>query len=251
MLSARVLAEEHVAPVEQVVDVGHHHGAAVGTGPHGRDRVRVERIVQVPADRRRESADHEVVLPRQAAEDPGGLLCARQGSLHGDPNRRVADGRHGARRGPHEPSRSWASFGSSPRRTTASSSRTARSCSNTGASTRRPVQPLGEIRARARSVQNGCRARRVRLRAGVDQRVDVDRAERQEPPPVPAVRRVEDVLVPLLRLAEPLGVVQCLRDQQRRVEERLPVVDAVGAVEVQVRADRQVRLVDPVPPAPG
>ena len=57
-------------------------------------------------------------------------------------------------------------------------------------------------------------------------------------------RRVEDVVEPPLRLLEALVLAQAVGDQQRRVEEELPVVDGVGAaVEVDV-LDRVVVRVD-------
>ena len=73
----------------------------------------------------------------------------------------------------------------------------------------------------------------------VGERAGVDAEERQEVPVRADVRGIEDVLVPLLGLLEALRAVERLRDEERRVEEDLPVVRAVGAAEVQVRPGGQ------------
>ena len=73
-----VLPEQHVAPVEDVVDVGHHHGAPVGDRAQLGDRVRVERVVQVGLDQPRGSPRH-VVAALQAVERPHGLPQAGRG----------------------------------------------------------------------------------------------------------------------------------------------------------------------------
>ena len=238
-----VLAEQHVAPVEQVVDVGHHHGAAVGAGAHRRDRVRVERVVEVPAHRGLEPAHHEVVAALQPRDDRLGLLEARQRRLHGRGERVRAAGspRCGSRR-PSGPRRGAAGRGAA-----------------------RPPRRRGP-RAPARTPGRACRPVSSSVTsfvagAGADVPPSTPNASVQAPTSAPTstARNGRNRQLSRARVGSKTYSYHCfasanrcaslkrLRDEQRRVEEGLPVVDAVGAVEVEVRADRQVRVVDAVP----
>ena len=45
-----VLAEKHIAPIQQIVDIAHHDGLLIGRRPQGRDGMGIKWIVQVALD---------------------------------------------------------------------------------------------------------------------------------------------------------------------------------------------------------
>src|SRR5262249_50722343 len=59
-------------------------------------------------------------------------------------------------------------------------------------------------------------------------------------PSIPARSRIEDELEPLLGFGEALVLAELGRDEERNVEEELPVVGGVRPVEVEVHATRGI-----------
>ena len=66
---AGVLAEQHIAPIEQIVDVGHHGGAAVGNAAQRGNGVGIERIVEIRLDLLQPVVRHQGIEPGQLFDD--------------------------------------------------------------------------------------------------------------------------------------------------------------------------------------
>ena len=192
---AGVLPEEHVAPVEEVVDVGHDDRAAVGRRAQRRDRVRVERVVAVGGHQAR-AVTHQLVLPAEQPEhlDPLQQAPPRLGRSRSSSafrtrrgrsaRRRLLRGRRGSPSSALVRSRACRNAGAIS--STSSSTRFSSSPTVLSPSARRSArQPVTS--ASTSTARNG-RNRQYRSRSG----------------------RVEHVLVPPAGVVEPLGVAECL-----------------------------------------
>ena len=196
---------------------GHHHRAAVGAGTQAGDRVRVERDRPGTPVARLAVAQHRGRSGRSSRPRIALASCrAPQRRL----DRRVRRCRPAAApRSARKLVEVVDELGSSRRRHACLVVADGAFLREHRPEHPHPVEPRGEVRTGRRAAEVASE-HAERLAAGV--RPGRRRRPRGTAGTASSRRlcgRVEDVLVPLLGLVEPLGAVERLRDQQRRVEE--------------------------------